>query len=94
MPAPSNDELCRLCREGKLFAVQEWFKGGGKPEFAPKHRRDWAMGIAIEKGFHSLVEVLLRNGSKPTAKHLALASETEISGSCSCCFSTGRAFDG
>jgi hypothetical protein len=60
--APTNDELCNLCREGKVFAVEDWFKQGGKPELAPKHRSRWAMGIAIERGFHSLVEVLLRNG--------------------------------
>lgn len=62
MSTPSNEELCHLCRDGKLFAVEDWFKRGGQPELSPKPRRNWGMGIAIEKGFHSLVEVLLRNG--------------------------------
>jgi hypothetical protein len=62
MSTPSNDELCGLCREGKLFAVEEWFKRGGQPDLSPKNWRRWAMGIAIEKGFHSLVEILLKNG--------------------------------
>ncbi len=67
---PSNDELCRLCRGGKLFAVEEWFKAGGQPELSPRHRRDWAMGIVIEKGFPSLVEVLLKNGFPADGKTL------------------------
>lgn len=66
----SNDELCGLCRDGKLFAVDAWFKSGGQPELSPKHRRNWAMGIAIERGFHSLVEVLLKNGFPADGKTL------------------------
>jgi hypothetical protein len=60
--AAANVELSGLCRDGKLFAVDAWFKSGGQPDLSPKHRRNWAMGTAIERGFHSLVEVLLKNG--------------------------------
>lgn len=50
--------------------MEEWFNCGGQPELSPKHRRNWAMGIAIEKGFHSLVEVLLKNGFPADGKTL------------------------
>ena len=51
-----------MCRAGKLFAVQEWFKVNKYVEPPDINSRQWPMGIAIEMGFHSLVEVLLQNG--------------------------------
>ena len=59
-------EFCDLCRAGKLFAVQAWFKEG-RPIASPPYdrRKDDPMAIAIERGFHSLVEVLLQNGFPP-----------------------------
>lgn len=57
-----NDVLCRLCRDGKVFEVEDWLKAGNKPDLNPRLKVKWAMGIAIENRNHSLVEVLLRNG--------------------------------
>lgn len=59
----SHREFCGLCRAGKLFAVQAWFKEGKSVVLPPYNRRkDDPMAIAIELGFHSMVEVLLQNG--------------------------------
>jgi hypothetical protein len=58
-------ELCALCRAGKLFAVQEWFKTHKYREPERYDRRHWPMGIAIEKGFHSLVYGAQRNSPAP-----------------------------
>ena len=60
--AANYKELCALCRAGKLFAVEEWFKHNEYKEPERYDCKHWPMGIAIEMGFHSLVEVLLRNG--------------------------------
>lgn len=59
---PEFKELCNLCKAGKLFAVQKWFKEHKYSEPANINSRQWPMGIAIDMGFNSLVEVLLQNG--------------------------------
>jgi hypothetical protein len=70
---PKDDpvrELCRLCRAGQLFAVEDWCRAGKPIEPSVSHRTHWPMGIAIDKRFHSLVEVFLRNGASPDARTL------------------------
>ncbi len=60
---PENyTDLCTLCRCGKLFAVQDWFRIHKYKEPERYDSRHWPIGIAIESRFHSLVEVLLKNG--------------------------------
>jgi|GEM_PF-2441570 hypothetical protein len=68
-----HDELCTLCREGKVFEVDDWFKAGHRPLIKPPHWHKWPMGIAIENRNHSLVEVLLRNGIPADEKVLMKA---------------------
>ena len=54
-PLPDDyKQLCALCRAGKLFAVQKWFKTHKYEEPAQYTSKHWPIGIAIEKGFHSL----------------------------------------
>lgn len=59
--------LIGLCKTGRLLDVQDWI-AAGNPVNLPlptdkKTRRKNPLEIAIESGFHSLVEVLLRAGS-------------------------------
>lgn len=59
-------ELNELCKAGKLFDVQDWIKAG-KP-INPKqpekgNRRKTPLEVAIDKGFHSLVQILLEAGA-------------------------------
>jgi hypothetical protein len=63
-------ELCRLCRIGKLFAVEDWCRAGKPIQPSVFHHSLWPVGIAIEKGFHSLLEVFLRNGAPPDPRTL------------------------
>jgi hypothetical protein len=68
--ATSLDELeplLALCRTGKLFDVVEWVKAG-KPVALPEnagakgaHRNP--LRVAMDRGFHSLVQVLLEAGA-------------------------------
>lgn len=66
-------EFCRLCREGKLFEAEDWLKAGKPAQYEHKNVRCTPLGIAIDRNFHSLVEVLLRNGFRPEPKHLRMA---------------------
>jgi hypothetical protein len=68
--AKSLDEikpLIDMCRAGKLFAVQEWIaerKPVNPPPFPRRSNHARApLDIAVESGFHSLVEVLLKGGA-------------------------------
>lgn len=59
--------LAWLCGEGRLFEVQDWI-ASGKPVNPPHSDRKGTrphtpLRIAIESGFHSLVEVLLDAGA-------------------------------
>jgi hypothetical protein len=59
--------LLDFCKAGKLFDVQKWI-GDGKPvdpPLVPRSRRYNPLRLAIELGFHSLVEVLLEGGAQP-----------------------------
>lgn len=68
---PDNDsvrELITLCKAGKFFEVQAWI-AAGKPVNRPAgdETRGYAptpLEVAIDTGFHSLVEVLLKAGAK------------------------------
>lgn len=56
-------ELCLLCRAGKLFAVQKWIAGGRRYRMPPGNFATSPVRVAIQRGFHSLVEVLLRENA-------------------------------
>lgn len=66
-------EFYRLCREGRLFEVEAWLNAGKPADFEHRNIRCTPLGIAIDRGFHSLVEVLLNHGFAPHPKHLAFA---------------------
>jgi hypothetical protein len=59
--------LIELCKAGKLFEVQEWIAAGNvlNSPLYPNHRasRRSPLEIAVERGFHSLVKVLLEGGA-------------------------------
>jgi hypothetical protein len=69
--AQSYDELrplITLCKAGRLFDVQNWIANGkpvNLPSTHPKGgRTKGPLEIAIESGFHSLVQVLLEGGAE------------------------------
>jgi hypothetical protein len=55
-------ELCGLCRAGKLFAIQDWITAGKPHEPPPGHWQTTPFRVALQTGFHSLVELFLRAG--------------------------------
>ena len=74
---PSENEtaqrFCRLLREGRLFEAEAWLKAGKPAQYDHRNVRCTPIGIAIDTGFHSMLELLLRNGFAPTPKHLSMA---------------------
>lgn len=64
---PDVEQLRGMCRKGQLFEVQEWIKAGRSvtpPRRAKgKTARFSPLRIAIERGFHSLVKVLVEAGA-------------------------------
>jgi hypothetical protein len=61
------EPLLALCRSGRLFEVQEWIRSG-KRIAMPKDSRSRSaarnpLRIAMDAGFHSIVQVLLDAGA-------------------------------
>ncbi|PYJ21923.1 MAG: hypothetical protein DME99_06755 [Verrucomicrobia bacterium] len=56
-------ELCLLCRAGKLFAVQQWIRDSRRLRTPAGNFATSPIRTAIESGFHSMVEVLLQEGT-------------------------------
>jgi len=68
--AADLEPLIRLCRQGKLFEVQEWIRDGRpialSAEMSRKTPKRNPLRTAIDEGFHSLVQVLLDAGCPTT----------------------------
>jgi ankyrin repeat protein len=73
-PLPNDlKEFVALCRSGKLFAVQQWINSGKSCRWRAGNFGSRPLGVAVEKGFHSLMEVLLRTGVDQDEKDWALS---------------------
>lgn len=72
-----SKELMRLCRTGRLYEVESWIASGKSLDItgATKNcRRKSLIEVAVETGFHSLVELIAKNGASSTSsKDAALA---------------------
>jgi ankyrin repeat protein len=59
--------LIDLCKAGRLFDVQDWITDGKPinppPPPAKGARKKCPLQVSIDKGFHSLVQVLLESGA-------------------------------
>jgi hypothetical protein len=70
-PNPDADHVLQLCREGRLFELQQWI-AAGRPIVMPSDYRKSPLGIAVQTGFHSLIELLLQHESGQAAKDAVL----------------------
>ncbi len=71
--------LCRLCREGMLFEVQDWIAAGRSLQTNRK-TGEHPLVLASTNGFHSLVKILLEHGGPPPQECLDEALATAIHG--------------
>lgn len=61
--------LIDLCKAGKLFEVQKWIASGkplNPPPSVSGYKRKSPLEVAMDLGFHSLVQVLLEGGADTT----------------------------
>lgn len=72
------EDLVLLCRRGDLFGVQKWIDAGRPIEPGPGKFRRSPLRVAIETGFLSLVEVLLRAGIEDAEKTRALRKAMDL----------------
>lgn len=64
--------LVGLCRAGKLYEIEKWI-AAGKSIRAPPQIKKTPLKVAIDLGFHSLIELLVRNEGSQAAKDRALS---------------------
>jgi hypothetical protein len=82
LPPVSDDakEIVRLCLTGQLYDVEKWI-AAGKPLDVPvaKNRKSKTLlQIAVETGFHSLVELIAKNETNRASKNAALADSVSL----------------
>lgn len=65
------EHVLRLCREGRLFELQAWV-AEGKPLTVPADYRRTPLRVALDTGFHSLIELLLQHESDQSTKDAIL----------------------
>ena len=63
--------LATLCQQAKLYKVEEWI-ASGKSLVVPPECKTTPLEIALDRGFHSLVELLARNDCGQEAKNDSL----------------------
>ena len=82
LPPVSEDakELVQLCRAGRLYEIEKWI-AAGKPLDVPaaKNRKSkMLLQIAVDTGFHSLVELIAKNETNRSSKNAALADSVSL----------------
>jgi ankyrin repeat protein len=63
--------LLRLCKLGRLFEVQNWISSGNSIS-VPAELKTSPLRVALDSGFYSLVELLVRNEPSQDPKNRAL----------------------
>jgi hypothetical protein len=71
LSAAEAKHLLQLCKAGRLLEVQDWISSG-KSLCVPSDFRTTPLKIALDTGFHSLVELLVRNELSQETKNRAL----------------------
>lgn len=70
-------ELLRLCKSGRLFDVQDWIAAGNSLCVAADSKTT-PLEVALDTGFHSLVELLVRNETSQELKDEALQQAVSL----------------
>jgi hypothetical protein len=72
-------ELIYLCQAGRLYAVRDWITAG-KPLRPPPEIKKTILSVAIQTGFHSLVELIAPHETQNVKNQgLADAGQTKTS---------------
>ena len=68
-------ELIGLCRAGRLYEIERWIANGKSLDISEAIQRGRArslLEIAVEAGFHSLIELIAKHETSQSAKDAAL----------------------
>jgi hypothetical protein len=68
-------ELVTLCRAGKLYDIEKWIVAGKSLDISGATKRSpqrTLLEIAVEIGFHSLVELIAKNETSQSSRDRAL----------------------
>ena len=76
LDAQDSKTLVGLCRAGRLYEVESWIKSGKSLQTSATIRTR-PLHVALESGFHSLVQLLARNETDATTKNNALEFAVE-----------------
>jgi len=74
-------QLIALCRAGRLYEVEQWINEGWSLDISAATRRGRQrnlLEIAVEAGFHSMVELLAKRGSDEFSKNAALTQAVSL----------------
>ncbi len=70
-------ELIRLCRTGRLHDIQKWIADGRSLQILSVTKKT-LLQIAVEVGFHSIVELIAMHESSQSSKNAALANAVSM----------------
>ena len=68
-------ELVRLCRAGRLYEIERWINDGKSLDISAATKRGRPrslLEIAVETGFHSIVDLIAKHEGSQSAKDAAL----------------------
>lgn len=71
LPSHEAKQLVALCAAGRLYEVQDWIRAG-KSLTVPAEIKRTPLRVALDTGFDSLIELLLRHETNQQAKNDAL----------------------
>lgn len=73
LTSEESKTLLELCRVGRLYEIERWI-ASGKSTCTPPTIKKTPLLTAVDRGFHSLVELLARNESRPEHSDRALSA--------------------
>ena len=69
-------ELVSLCRTGRLYEIERWI-AAGKPLDVPA-KYGSLLQVAVQTGFHSLIELIAKHENNQSSKNAALADAVSL----------------
>src|ERR1700758_3941344 len=69
-------QLVDLCRTGRLYEIERWI-AAGKPLDIPAHCGS-LLQVAVQTGFHSLIELIAKHEKNQSSKDAALADAVSL----------------
>lgn len=71
-----SKSLLALCRAGRLYEIEDWIRAGKSIEVSEGVRKS-PLQVAMDTGFQSLIELLIRHEERLEVKNEALANAVE-----------------